>query len=148
MLMELLLLNYKELKEKHEKEINDFSKDNIIVILESTKEKALAKLEAEGLTVEDIVNLGAGLYLKKTAVPEYNEITKRHDKEFYEYYFNNVYEVTKYELANYETEISLSYSYNDILTKVLGLSEEEIAANKVEIDKAIADYKKEFYENN
>ena len=102
-------MNYKELKEKHEKEINDFSKDNIIVILESTKEKALAKLEAEGLTVEDIVNLGAGLYLKKEAVPEYNEITKRHDKEFYEYYFNNVYEVTKYELWNYEIEISLSF---------------------------------------
>ena len=141
-------MNYLDLKAKHEKEVNEFSKDNIIVILESTKEKALAKLEAEGLTVEDIVNLGAGLYLKKEAVPEYNEMIKRQDKEFYEYYFNNVYEVTKYELANYETEISLSYSYNDILTKVLGLSEEEIAANKVEIDKAIADYKKEFYENN
>lgn len=141
-------MNYKELKEKQSEEINDFSKDNIIVILESTKEKALAKLEAEGLTVEDVVNLGAGLYLKKTAVPEYNEITKRHDKEFYEYYFNNVYEVTKYELWNYEIEISLSYSYDEFLTKIIGLTPEEIAANKVEIDKAIADYKKEFYELN
>ena len=141
-------MNYLELKAKHEKELNEFSEDNIIVILVSNKEEALAKLEAEGLTVEDVVNLGAGLYLKKAAVPEYNEIIKRHDKEFYEYYFNNVYEVTKYELANYETEISLSYSYNDILTKILGLSEEEIAANKVEIDKAIADYRKEFYELN
>lgn len=141
-------MNYKELKEKQAEEVNVFSKDNIIVILESTEEKALAKLEAEGLTVEDVVNLGAGLYLKKTSVPEYNELVKKHDKEFYEYYFNNVYEVTKYELWNYEAEISLSYSYHDILTKVLGLTEEEIAANKVEIDKAIADYKKEFYELN
>ena len=141
-------MNYKELKEKHEKEINDFSKDNIIVILESTKEKALAKLEAEGLTVEDVVNLGAGLYLKKEAVPEYNELVKRHDKEFYEYYFNNVYEVTKYELWNYEIEISLSYSYDEFLAKIIGLEPEEIEANKEEIDKAIADYKKEFYELN
>ena len=141
-------MNYKELKAKQEEETNEFSKDNIIVILESTKEKALAKLEAEGLTVEDVVNLGAGLYLKKESVPEYNELVKRHDKEFYEYYFNNVYEVTKYELWNYEIEISLSYSYHDFLTKIIGLSEEEIEANKPEIDKAIADYKEEFYKYN
>lgn len=140
-------MDYRELKAKHEEEVNDFSKDNMIVLL-GTKEEALAKLEAEGLTVEDVVNLGAGIYLKKEAVPEYNELVKRHDKEFYEYYFNNVYEVTKYELWNYETEISLSYSYEDVLTKVIGLTAEEIEANKVEIDKAIADYKKEFYENN
>lgn len=141
-------MNYKELKEKHEKEVNDFSKDNMIVILESTKEKALAKLEAEGLTVEDIVNLGAGIYLKKTAVPEYNELVKRHDKEFYEYFFNNVYEVVKYEAANYELEISLTYDYDSFLTKLLGLTEEEIAANRPEIDKALADYKEEFYKYN
>lgn len=140
-------MNYKDLKEKHEKEVNEFSKGNIIVLL-GNEEEVTAKLTENNLTVEDIVNLGAGLYLKKEAIPEYNELIRKHDKEFYEYYFNNVYEVTKYELWNYETEISLSYSYNDILTKVLGLSEEEIAANKDEIDKAIADYKKEFYELN
>ena len=141
-------MNYKELKEKQAEEVNEFSKDNIIVILESTKEKALAKLEAEGLTIEDVVNLGAGLYLKKASVPEYNELVKRHDKEFYEYFFNNIYEVTRYELANYETEIILTYSYEDILTKVLGLTAEEIADNKEEIDKAIADYKEDFYKYN
>lgn len=141
-------MNYKELKEKQSEEINDFSKDNIIVILESTKEKALAKLEAEGLTVEDVVYLGAGLYLKKEAIPEYNELIKRHDKEYYEYFFNNVYEVVKYEAANYEMEISLSYSYDEFLNKIIGLSDEEIAANKDEINKAIADYRKEFYEHN
>ena len=42
----MLLLNYLELKAKHEKELNEFSKDNIIVILVSNKEEALAKLEA------------------------------------------------------------------------------------------------------
>ena len=67
-------MNYKELKAKQEEEVNEFSKDNIIVILVSSKEEALAKLEAEGLTVEDVVNLGAGLYLKKESVPEYNEL--------------------------------------------------------------------------
>lgn len=141
-------MNYKELKAKQEEEINVFSKDNIIVILVSNKEEALAKLEAEGLTVEDVVNLGAGLYLKKEAVPEYEALVEKQAKEYHEYLLANVYEVVNYELWNYETEISLSYSYNDVLTKIVGLSEEEIAANKPEIDKAIADYRKEFYELN
>lgn len=141
-------MNYKELKEKQEEELNVFSKDNMIVILESTKEKALAKLEAEGLTVEDIVNLGAGIYLKKASVPEYNELVKKHDKEYHEYLLANVYEVVNYELWNYETEISLSYSYHDVLTKIVGLTEQELEENKAEVDKAIKDYKKEFYELN
>lgn len=140
-------MNYREFKAKQEEELNVFSKGNIIVLI-GTKEEALAKLEAEGLTVEDVVNLGAGLYLKKESIPKYNELIKKQDKEYFEYFFNNVYEVVKYEAANYEMEISLSYSYDEFLTKIIGLTPEEIAANKVEINKAIADYRREFYEHN
>ena len=82
-------MNYKELKAKQEEELNSFSKGNIIVLI-GTKEEALAKLEAEGLTVEDVVNLGAGLYLKKESIPEYNELIKKQDKEYFEYFFNLV----------------------------------------------------------
>ena len=141
-------MNYKELKAKQEEELNSFSKGNIIVILASSEEEIKNKLIEENITKEDVVYLGAGLYLKKEAIPEYNELIKRHDKEYYEYFFNNVYEVVKYEAANYEMEISLSYSYDEFLNKIIGLSDEEIAANKPEIDKAIADYRKEFYEHN
>ena len=141
-------MDYREFKAKQEEEFNEFSKDNIIVILEFSKEEALAKLEAEGLTTKDIVNLGSGCYLKKEAIPEYNELVKRHDKEYHEYLLANVYDVVFYELANYETEISLSYSYNDVLTKIIGLTPEEIEANKDVIDKAIADYKEDFYKYN
>lgn len=141
-------MNYKELKAKQEEELNSFSKGNIIVILASSEEEIKNKLIEENITKEDVVYLGAGLYLKKEAIPEYNELIKRHDKEYYEYFFNNVYEVVKYEAANYEMEISLSYSYDEFLNKIIGLSDEEIAANKDEINKAIADYRKEFYEHN
>ena len=141
-------MNYKELKVKQEEELNSFSKGNIIVILASSEEEIKNKLIEENITKEDVVYLGAGLYLKKEAIPEYNELIKRHDKEYYEYFFNNVYEVVKYEAANYEMEISLSYSYDEFLNKIIGLSDEEIAANKNEINKAIADYRKEFYEHN
>ena len=141
-------MNYKELKAKQEEELNSFSKGNIIVILASSEEEIKNKLIEENITKEDVVYLGAGWYLKKEAIPEYNELIKRHDKEYYEYFFNNVYEVVKYEAANYEMEISLSYSYDEFLNKIIGLSDEEIAANKDEINKAIADYRKEFYEHN
>lgn len=141
-------MNYKELKAKQEEELNSFSKGNIIVILASSEEEIKNKLIEENITKEDVVYLGAGLYLKKEAIPEYNELIKRQDKEYYEYFFNNVYEVVKYEAANYEMEISLSYSYDEFLNKIIGLSDEEIAANKDEINKAIADYRKEFYEHN
>lgn len=141
-------MNYKEFKEKQAEEFNEFSKDNIIVILESTKEKALAKLESEGLTVEDIVNLGAGTYLKKEAVPEYEALVEKLDKEKHEYVLANVYEAVNYECWNYEIEISLSYTYSDVPSILLGLTAEEIEEHKEEINKAFKDYKKEFYELN
>ena len=140
-------MNYREFKEKQESEFNEFSKDNIIVLL-GTKEEGLAKLEAKGLSVEDVVNLGYGSYLKKEAVPEYEEITERLDKEKHEYVLANVYEAVIYECWNYEIEISLSFTYEDVITKILGLSSEEIEANESEIKKAFKDYKKEFYELN
>ena len=141
-------MNYKEFKEKQAEEFNEFSKDNIIIILESTKEKALAKLESEGLTVEDIVNLGAGTYLKKEAVPEYEALVEKLDKEKHEYVLANVYEAVNYECWNYEIEISLSYTYSDVPSILLGLTAEEIEEHKEEINKAFKDYKKEFYELN
>lgn len=141
-------MNYKEFKEKQEAEVNEFSKDNIIVILESNKEKALAKLEAEGLTVEDVVNLGAGLYLKKEAVPEWESLINRLETEKHEYILANVYEAVNYECWNYEIEISLSYTYSDVPTKLLGLTSEEVAENEEEIQKAFKDYKEEFYKLN
>ena len=141
-------MNYREFKEKQAEEFNVFSKDNIIIILESTKEKALAKLTEEGLTVEDIVNLGAGAYLKKEAVPEYEALIEKQAKEEHEYILANVYEAVNYTCWNYEIEISLSYTYSDVPTKLLGLTAEEIEANKEEINRAFKDYRKEFYELN
>ena len=141
-------MNYREFKEKQSEEMNEFSKDNIIVILESSEDKVEAKLEAEGLSVEDVVYLGIGLYLKKEAVPEYEALVEKQSKEEHEYILANVYEAVNYTCWNYEIEISLSYTYNDVPTKLLGLTAEEIEANKEEINRAFKDYRKEFYELN
>lgn len=48
--------------------------------------------------------------------------------------------------AKQEEELN-SFSKGNIIV-ILASSDEEIAANKDEINKAIADYRKEFYEHN
>lgn len=68
-------MNYREFKEKQAEEMNVFSKENIVVCL-GNEEEAIAKLEAEGLTADDVTYLGLGLYLKKEAVPEYESLTE------------------------------------------------------------------------
>ena len=140
-------MNYREFKEKQSEEFNSFIKGKVIILL-GTEEEALAKLEENNLTTSVLVNLGAGSYIIKKYLPEYEAFNKQQDKEYHEYLLNNVYEVVNTELWNYETEISLSYSYNDVIYKIVGLTKEEAEANKVDVAKAIEDYKEEFYKLN
>ena len=140
-------MDYKEFKEKQSKEFNSFIKGKVIILL-GTEEEALATLEEKGLTTSDLVDLGAGTYLIKKYLPEYEEFNKQQDKEYHEYLLANVYEVVNTELWNYEAEISLSYSYNDIIYKIVGLTKEEAEEHNIDVVKAIEDYKKEFYELN
>ena len=140
-------MNYREFKEKQSEEFNSFIKGKIIILL-GTEEEALAKLEKENLTTSDLVNLGAGTYLIKKYLPEYEAFNEKQDKEYHEYLLNNVYEVVNTELWNYETEISLSYSYHDIIYKIVGLTKEEAEDHKLEVAEAIDDYKEEFYKLN
>lgn len=140
-------MSYEDLLAKQEAELNSFSKNNIFWLFGS-KEEAINKLTEAGLTVDDVVNIGSGGYLRKTKIAEYEALTDKHYKEKHEYLLNNVYEVVKYYLWDYEAEISLSYSYHDIIYKLVGLSEDELEENKVDVAKAIEDYRQEFYELN
>ena len=69
-------------------------------------------------------------------------------KELKQYTLNNLHDVLTYEFANYELEISLTYSYNSFLKQVIGLTPAEIEENKEEIQKAIAEYREDFYKHN
>lgn len=140
-------MDYKEFKDKQYKEFNSFIKGKVVILL-GTEEEALATLEEKGLTTSDLVNLGAGTYLIKKYLPEYEAFNEKQDKEYHEYLLNNVYEVVNTELWNYEAEISLSYSYNDIIYNIVGLTKEEAEEHNIDVVKAIEDYKKEFYEYN
>lgn len=140
-------MNYNELLEKHQQEFNDFSEDKLYVAF-GTNEQIIDKLHESNVELSDLINLGNGTFIKKEHEDEFDALLEKQAKEKHDYTLNNVYEVLTYYLWNYEVEISLSYSYHDIVYKMLGLSKNELDAHSYDINKAIEDYKKEFYELN
>lgn len=141
-------MDFRELQGRHETELNEFSKDKIFFIFGTSEQEILNKMKELNLNPNDLINIGLSGYIKKEYYNEFKEILKRQAKEQHEYTLNNMYEVVKYYCWNYEIEISLSYSYNDVLTVLLDLNETEIKEHEKEIKRAFKDYKKEFYELN
>jgi len=140
-------MTYKELLDKHSKEANEFSKDKIYFIFGS-EETVNQKINELGHTPKDFIYIGGGGYLLKEYETEFNKLTDKQAKEKKEYLLANVYEVVNYYYWDYEVYISINYDYNNILTELLGMTPEEIEANKDEINRAREDYIKEFEELN
>ena len=142
-------MNYKEFKEEQEKKANEFTEGKLFFAFGTTEEEVKRKLK-EDYNVEssEVVGIGAGTYIKKENYKEVMQFFDQQAKEFKEFSLANLYDVLTYEMANHELEISLSYSYRSFLTDWLGLTEEEIEDNKEEIEKAIKDYRIDFYKHN
>ena len=141
-------MSYQELLNDHETELNNFSKDKIFYFFGTSENEILNKMQEKNLKPADLISIGLSGYILKEYWPEFKEILNRQAKEQKEYTLNNIYEVVKYYCWDYEIEISLSYSYNDVLTILCDLNETEIKENETEIKRAFKDYKKEFYELN
>lgn len=139
--------NVREFREKQSEEFNEFSEGNVFWLFGS-KEEAIETLAKEGLTIEDVVDIGLGGYLRKTKIDEYKALRDKQRIERHDFIMNNLYDSLIYYLWDYEIEISLSYTYEDVPKILLELSDEEIEANQEVINKAFKDYKKEFYELN
>ena len=137
-------MDYKELQDKHREELNTFSKDKIYFIFVGTETELIRELNKRGLAPEDVRSIGAGGYIKKEYVKQFNDILVRHANERKEYTLNNIYEVVLHYCWDYELYISLSYDLDTMLTDLLDLTPEEIKANEKEINRAWRDYKKEF----
>ena len=146
--MELLKLNYLEFKEEQEKKANECIDGKVYFAFGTSKEEVKTKLEEQGVSVENVVGIGAGGYILKECYDDVLKFFVKQSKELKEFTLNNLNEALVCEFANYELEISLSYSYKTFLTDVLGFTEAEIEENKDEINKAIADYKEDFYKYN
>ena len=141
-------MNYKEFKEEQEKKANEFTDGKIYFAFGTTEEEVKTKLEKQGVSVENVVGIGAGGYILKEYYDDVLTFFDKQSKELKEFTLNNLHDVLTYEFANHELEISLSYSYRSFLTEWIGFTEAEIEENKEEIDKAIADYKEDFYKYN
>lgn len=140
-------MDYKELLDKHSKELNEFSKDKIYFFF-GTENDVQNKLNELDLSIDDLVNIGLGGYIRKEFKADYDTIIERHSAEKKAYALNNVYEVVKYYCWDYEIEISLSYTYDDVLYILCDFTADEVKQNLKEIRKAFKDYRKEFYELN
>ena len=141
-------MNYIEFKQMQHEEANTFSDGKLYFIFETTEEKVIEKLAENGLRPEEVVSIGSGTFIKKTDYEDFINFFSNQAKAFKEFSLNNIYDVLIYELANHELEINLGYSYKSFLTDWLDLSEEEIESNKEEINRAIKDYKENFYKHN
>lgn len=139
--------NVREFREKQSEEFNEFSKGNVFWLFGS-KEEAIETLAKEGLTIEDVVDIGLGGYLRKTKIDEYKALRDKQRIERHDFIMNNLYDSLIYYLWDYEIEISLSYTYEDVPKILLELSDEEIKANQEVINKAFRDYREEFYKLN
>lgn len=140
-------MSFRELQNKHKKEMDKFSKGKIFFVFGSERE-IKNKFEELNINLHDLTNIGFGGYILTEYLEDFNKIIDKQTKEKKEYTLNNIYGVVKYYLWDYEAEISLSYTYDEILLLIVGLTPDEIKSNKKEINKAIKDYKKEFYEIN
>lgn len=137
-------MSYEDILKRHEQEASTFSEGKIYFIFASNETDFLNKLEEKGLKPDDLRSIGAGGYIKKEYVKEFNDLLLRHEKEKKEYTLNNIYEVVLYYCWDYELYISISYDLDTMLTDLLGLTPEEIKTNEKEINRAWRDYKREF----
>lgn len=142
-------MKYTEFKKLKEEEANEFTKDKLFFSFGFTEEEVRRNLKEEyNVEAEDVVGVGAGAYILKDSYSDVMKFFDKQAKEFKAFTLNNVYDVLIYEFNNNELEINWDYSYKSFLTEKLDFTEEEIEANKSEIDKAIKDYRTEFYKHN
>ena len=141
-------MTYEDLLQKQESESNEFSKGKVFFIFASSETEFMQKLAEKNLKTADIVAIGGGGYVLKQYKDDLMALLEKHESERHDYLLNNMYEVIKYYLWDFEMEISISMTLNDLLYDYLGLTKEQVKENAETINQAIADYKKEFYEVN
>lgn len=122
---------YQELKDKHQKEFNEFP-----IGFAFSDEQFKEQMEKLGLTADDedkIVGIGAGGFIRKDDVDKFNDMNARHRAEEEEAIKNDttgegyIKDMFDYELANHE--YGYTYDLTDTLAS-LGLSMEDINKDK------------------
>lgn len=122
---------YESLKEKHQKEVNDFPLG--CAFSQDQFEKMMEKF---GLSVDDtdkIYSIGGGCYIRRSDIDAFHEMCERQEAERNEAVAEDktgneyIYQMFSYELANHE------FGYTQELDDTLdacGYTLEEVQANK------------------
>lgn len=134
---------YEEFIKNQEQEFKEFTKDKLFYTFGNDKDLKRT-LEPSGYDVEDVKPLTNGIYIVKSFEHDFNKFLEDQRRKEHEYILSDLYEVIKYELWNYEVGKTSKYSYDDIITRVVGLTPDEVKEYDTVIVKAIDDYKKEF----
>lgn len=122
---------YLELKEKQQKEVNDFP----MVFAFSNKQfdEGMQKLGLKPEETDKIYSIGGGGYIRKTDSKALSEMSERHKKEMDEAIKNDktgdnfIFDMFNYELGNHE--YTYTWDITDTINS-LGLTIEEINNNK------------------
>lgn len=122
---------YVEMKEKHQKEVNNFPMK--FAFSDEQFKKAMEELGLTENDLDKIVGIGAGGFIRKTDVNAYKEMGKRQFKEFWRAIQEDkvgdgfIKEMFLCELANHEYIITREI---DDTLDALGLTEDDIRNNK------------------
>lgn len=139
--------SYKNIRDRQQKEYNEFSKDKVFYAFsEEQFKEGLKKLKANK---KDIVQFIDGGFIKENDLKDLKELLKGHSQEIEDYITLDktgegfIYEMFKYELANHEYKIT--HDLEDTL-KSLNITGEEIELKenlKHGLLKAIKEYEED-----
>ena len=122
--------SYVEMKERHQKEVNEFPMK--FAFSDEQFKKAMEELGLTENDLDKIVGIGAGGFIRKIDVNDYREMGKRQYKEFLKAIQEDkigdsfIKEMFLYELANHEYIITREI---DDTLDALGLTDNDIRNN-------------------
>lgn len=139
------MITYYDLKNKQQKLYNDFSSNNIYWIFAFSQKEFEQELERLNLKKDELVSIGAGGFMKKSAVEEYQKVLQQMEDitEKIKKDDDLLRDGLRYELANHEYIIT--YNAAPALD-VFGLTYEDIQKDerlKRILKEAINQYLKE-----
>jgi len=118
---------YIKLRDKHQKEVNDFP-----IFFAFSKEQLQKGLDKWNITKDDLITIGMGGFIQDKDKNKYFDLIKRHWEEDKESRKSDeyVYQMFRYELGNHE--YCITYDYTETL-EALGLEFKDLDKRMIKI---------------